>query len=293
MTKLSFVLILFAVSSNMFVQTSIRPNAKHGGYLAHQSSSDIEIGIAQYPHVSYLPEATERLLNVKASTWLLARVYHTDDSIRDVAKYFKEQGQKMSKPAELNALLKSLLRDNWKISKGLVRMASTVFGVGSELRTSSSAEKAETSFGVIALDDSIVRIHLMSPHPSSANNNKLASGTMIMVIREQLTQPAEGAINESGAEPEKVYSGRDVTRRARVKSKPEPEYEPSGVYGVVVLRAVFSSSGKVTNIRVVSGLPGGTTEAAIKAAQKIKFEPAIKDGRYVSTYIQLEYNFLP
>jgi len=293
MKRLSFVLVLFAVSSNIWAQASIQPNAKHGGHLPQQSSSDNEMGIAQYPNVSYLPEATERLLKVKASTWLLARVYHTDDSIKDVAKYFKEQGQKMSKPAEVMPLLESLLRDNWKISKGLVRFASTVFGVGSELRTSASAEKAETSFGVIVLDDSIVRIHLMSPHPSSANNNKLASGTMIMVIREQLTQPTEAATNESGAEPEKVYSGREVTRRARVKAKPEPEYATPGIGGTVVLRAVFSSSGKVTSIRVVSGLPGGFTEAAIKAAQKIKFEPAIKDGRYVSMYIQLEYNFHP
>jgi TonB family protein len=223
---------------------------------------------------------------------LLARVYHTDDSIKDVAKYFKAQGEKAKKPAAGNALLKGLLRDNWKISKGLVRFASTVFGVGSKLKTSASAEKAETSFGVIVLDDSIVRVHLMSPHPSSPDNNKLVSGTMIMVVRERLAQQAEDA-TESGAEGEKVYAGREVTRRARVKSKPEPEYATPGIGGTVVLRAVFSASGKVTNIRVVSGVPGGFTEAAVKAARKISFEPAIKDGRYVSQYIQLEYHFHP
>jgi TonB family protein len=132
----------------------------------------------------------------------------------------------------------------------------------------------------------------MSPHPSSADSNKLAFGTMILLIREQLTRPAEGATHESSAESEKVYGGREVTRRARVTWKPEPD-NTRGVYGTVVLRAVFSSSGKVTNIKVLLELPGGATEAAIKAAQKIKFEPAIKDGRYVSTHVQLEYNFLP
>jgi TonB family protein len=287
-----FVLVFFAVLSNIFVQTSIRPIANHGDYLPPQSSSDNEIGMAPYRQVSYLPEATQRLLDVKASTWLLARVYHTDDSIKDVAKYFKAQGEKAKKPAAGNALLKGLLRDNWKISKGLVRFASTVFGVGSKLKTSASAEKAETSFGVIVLDDSIVRVHLMSPHPSSPDNNKLVSGTMIMVVRERLAQQAEDA-TESGAEGEKVYAGREVTRRARVKSKPEPEYATPGIGGTVVLRAVFSASGKVTNIRVVSGVPGGFTEAAVKAARKISFEPAIKDGRYVSQYIQLEYHFHP
>jgi hypothetical protein len=35
----------------------------------------------------------------------------------------------------------------------------------------------------------------------------------------------------------------------------------------------------------------GLTEQAIKAARRIKFIPATKDGQPVSTYIQLEYNF--
>lgn len=40
MKRLSFVLVLFEVSSNTFAQTSIRPNARDDGYLPHQSSSD-------------------------------------------------------------------------------------------------------------------------------------------------------------------------------------------------------------------------------------------------------------
>lgn len=61
--------------------------------------------------------------------------------------------------------------------------------------------------------------------------------------------------------------------------------------GALPLRAVFSSSGHVTTIRAVSGLPYGLTERAIEAARRIIFIPAIKDGRYVSQYIQIEYNF--
>jgi hypothetical protein len=59
----------------------------------------------------------------------------------------------------------------------------------------------------------------------------------------------------------------------------------------VVLRAVFSSSGAVTSIHPVSELPDGLTDKAIAAAQQIRFIPAIKDGRFVSMWIQLEYNF--
>jgi outer membrane biosynthesis protein TonB len=47
----------------------------------------------------------------------------------------------------------------------------------------------------------------------------------------------------------------------------------------------------VTNIRVVTGLPDGLTEQAIEAAKKIKFIPATRNGRPVSMWFQLEFNF--
>lgn len=91
------------------------------------------------------------------------------------------------------------------------------------------------------------------------------------------------------------FSPKAVTRKAGVVTKPEPAYTESArqnrVTGTVVLRCVFSSSGLVTNIRAVSGLPFGLTERAIESARQIKFIPAVKEGHFVSMYIQLEYNF--
>lgn len=98
-----------------------------------------------------------------------------------------------------------------------------------------------------------------------------------------------------GTDYNKIFSGKDVSSKARVLSKPEPQYTEEArknqVTGTVVLRAVFTSGGQVTNIRAVQGLPNGLTERAIAAARNIKFIPATKDGRAVSMYIQLEYNF--
>lgn len=93
----------------------------------------------------------------------------------------------------------------------------------------------------------------------------------------------------------RVYSGREVTTRARLLSKPEPQYteraRSNQITGTVVLRAIFAADGKVKHILLLSGLPDGLTEAAIRAAQRIKFVPATIDGRPVSMFIQLEYNF--
>ena len=103
-----------------------------------------------------------------------------------------------------------------------------------------------------------------------------------------------GAANWAAATP-KLFVGREVDKKARLGMKPEPSYTDSArrndVTGTVVLKCVFSANGSVTNIRTVSGLPHGLTEKAIDAARKIRFIPAIKDGRYVSMWMQLEYNF--
>jgi TonB family protein len=93
----------------------------------------------------------------------------------------------------------------------------------------------------------------------------------------------------------KPFRQNEVTRKALITFKPEPgfteEARKNNVTGVVRLRAILSSSGSVTNISVVKGLPDGLTERAIAAAKQIRFSPAEKDGRTVSQYIVLEYNF--
>jgi TonB family protein len=98
-----------------------------------------------------------------------------------------------------------------------------------------------------------------------------------------------------GGDYDRTFSPREVTQKARIISKPEPQYTEEArrnqISGTVVLKAVFSSSGQVTNIRAVNGLPYGLTEKAIAAARQIRFTPAMKDGRAVSQYIQIEYNF--
>jgi hypothetical protein len=89
---------------------------------------------------------------------------------------------------------------------------------------------------------------------------------------------------------------------ARILSKPQPEIpkEISTVpKGLIVLRAVFTADGRVTNVRFVKATPKNLTkdtvtllkQRSIAAAKQIKFIPATKNGRPVAMLIQLEYNF--
>ncbi|HEX6718398.1 MAG TPA: energy transducer TonB [Pyrinomonadaceae bacterium] len=92
---------------------------------------------------------------------------------------------------------------------------------------------------------------------------------------------------------ETIYVEVDV--KVRIQTKPQPSYTEDAlrhqISGTVILKAIFTKTGHVENIRVVSGLPYGLTEEAVAAARKIKFTPAMKDGKPVSMWMQLEYNF--
>jgi TonB family protein len=104
-----------------------------------------------------------------------------------------------------------------------------------------------------------------------------------------------GSHGSDTEDPDHIYPPQQVTERARVITKPEPQYTEearrNSISGSVVLRVVFSRTGEVTNIRAVQTLPFGLTERAISAARMIRFRPATKDGRPVNVPMQLEYNF--
>jgi TonB family protein len=92
-----------------------------------------------------------------------------------------------------------------------------------------------------------------------------------------------------------VFAPSETTTKAKVLSKPEPQYTEAarkyGITGAVVLRGVISTEGRLTSIRILKRLPHGLTQASVAAAKQIRFTPAVKDGLNVSQSVQLEYNF--
>lgn len=78
-------------------------------------------------------------------------------------------------------------------------------------------------------------------------------------------------------------------------SKPAPTYTPEArqrkVEGDVELEVEFTANGKVHVIRVVRGLGYGLDEAAVQAAQQIRFSPARRDGQPVDSEARLRIVF--
>lgn len=94
---------------------------------------------------------------------------------------------------------------------------------------------------------------------------------------------------------EQVFTVAEVTTRAVITTKPTPRYTEearwNGTGGRVRLRLLLASTGRVTTVSVVKGLPDGLTQTAVAAACRVRFTPALKDGRQVSQYATLEYGF--
>jgi len=70
---------------------------------------------------------------------------------------------------------------------------------------------------------------------------------------------------------------------AEIISKPVPAYTQEAraqrIEGEVLLEVVFEASGRLRVVKVVRGLGHGLDDAAVHAAEQIRFKPALKDGQ--------------
>ncbi len=102
-------------------------------------------------------------------------------------------------------------------------------------------------------------------------------------------------ILETGEPEPQVLPSKKVDVRLTILSKPSPSYTKEarrlGVQGFVVLKTLLDADAKVSRVRVIRGLQAGLTANAIRAACKIKFKPATKDGQAVAQWITTEYVF--
>ncbi len=101
-------------------------------------------------------------------------------------------------------------------------------------------------------------------------------------------------MGSTGKCPRKIYSGKDVERRARIidfNSLTIPkEATAHDVHGTVIIEAVLCGNGRVTDITVVKGLPFGVTESAIEAVRNTRFSPAEANFHSVSQRMQFQFS---
>jgi TonB family protein len=113
----------------------------------------------------------------------------------------------------------------------------------------------------------------------------------------------QGKVQSSGfgdqtvadAPKKKVAAAGPVDTPVDILDKPKPEYTAEGrslkLEGDVVIDVVFLSNGTMQINHVVSGLGHGLDEAAVRAAQTIKFKPAKREGQPVDFPARVRIEF--
>lgn len=88
-----------------------------------------------------------------------------------------------------------------------------------------------------------------------------------------------------------------VDIKPRLLNRPRPNYTEEArknkIQGVVRVRLLVGADGAVKQVKVISGLPDGLNEEAIRAAYQMRFTPATKGGQSVSTWlnnVEIEFN---
>jgi len=93
------------------------------------------------------------------------------------------------------------------------------------------------------------------------------------------TQPAP-----SPSAPKKIDTG-PPDKPVEIVFKPKPDYTEEArklrVEGEVLVNVLFKASGEISVVDVVHGLGHGLDDAAVRAAQQIRFKPALRAGQAV------------
>ena len=86
-----------------------------------------------------------------------------------------------------------------------------------------------------------------------------------------------------------------VSSGVAILYKPNPAYSAEGrehkIQGDIVLEVIFLASGQMKVTRVVSGLGFGLDDEAIQSAQRIRFTPAMRDGKPVDFPARVRIEF--
>jgi TonB family protein len=86
-----------------------------------------------------------------------------------------------------------------------------------------------------------------------------------------------------------------ATAPVEITFKPKPDYTDEGrkqkINGEVRLEVLFKSDGQIHVIRVLQGLGYGLDEQAVKAAEQIKFKPALHEGQPIDSMAQIHIIF--
>ncbi|HVZ61568.1 MAG TPA: energy transducer TonB [Terriglobales bacterium] len=111
--------------------------------------------------------------------------------------------------------------------------------------------------------------------------------------------PSAGFSDQSSSTPtqpvKRVALKEPPLSGVEILAKPTPEYTDEArrlrIEGEVLLDVVFNADGQLQVVRVVRGLGHGLDEAAVRAAERVRFKPALREGKAVDSKATLHIVF--
>ena len=121
-------------------------------------------------------------------------------------------------------------------------------------------------------------------------------------VAEAPRRSVQGTVQVAKFDPEPVVETKKAPKEVKpamlpvaIQDKPNPVYTAEArklhVEGEVLLQVMFTASGQVKVLRVLRGLGHGLDEAAMRAAEKIRFSPAQREGQPVDSTATLHIVF--
>jgi TonB family protein len=179
-------------------------------------------------------------------------------------------------------------------------LLTLLIGIASPQSASQSADPAqssartETRVKVILIDDSVIKGSLIGIKDGQLTITS-AVGTVNIELSKLRRIEFEGNANDPAPVPRGEADNDDLSLRPEIlhqeKARYTKEARKNGVEGTVLLSVIFRADGKIEIVGVIEGLPDGLTESAKEAAQKVRFKPAMKNGKPVSINGKMEFTF--
>ena len=188
---------------------------------------------------------------------------------------------------------------------------TNAFGVARTPVTSNHANIAAVRFGVSQLNASAKNSAHVAPAGSMFGSMQggETSGRISHVASSGfgVSSASGGPVKVQGQVKNVQFSTPEVKRAAApvvaavnetsviVTNKPIPQYTDEAkklrVQGIVVLKVTFAANGDVEIVRVIHGLGHGLDEQAERAAKRIQFKPATKNGKPVPVTTEIQIQF--
>jgi TonB family protein len=162
-------------------------------------------------------------------------------------------------------------------------------------------------FGTIRTEKEVLlaRAHLLKdegpgkkPHVGKEISVKMPLGNLAdgLLARESLPPPAKRDISQMNAEP--VDKSRISQKDFKFPScfyMPNPPYTQSAreakLSGTLLIEAIITRQGEITNPRILRGLPFGMNQFAIETMKSWRCHPAIDNGVPIAVVVPFEVTF--